>query len=283
MVGFRGGLNAALVVSGVLLFGAIVQGAMPQEASAQDERRSPLFVEKSLPAAPFETEPVVSVMEAVSEAIEVTPTTNEEAAAAAMATVMEALNADGVEMETASLDADSEQMQPVPGATDLFGLESAGLEISNSAPDVQLPFDSVALNLATTSAAFSVNSDSVPALRAALNSENPLTQLYAADALWMLTGDSDLVLPTLMEAAVSGEEEAQDLAIAAIAQMGKEALPAVPLLNDLAGDTRTRRIAADAIAVINSEDRPSTLLGIIARESRRILIPRTFRAIGHLF
>jgi len=40
-----------------------------------------------------------------------------------------------------------------------------------------------------------------------------------------------------------------------------------------------RRTAQDALNLVRSEHRPATVLGIIARESRRVLIPPTIRAI----
>lgn len=218
----------------------------------------------------------------------------------AMLELLEALNTDGISIEAiAPIETDTIKTEtaevsatetnvieepPVadptvqPTASALSGLESAS--INDTALAEPATRDLSAVNIHTN-----VDPDAVPALRASLNSDSALTRLYAADALWTLTGDRDLILPTLMTAAVDGDTQAQELAIAAIAQLGKEALPAVPILNDLSSDrnSRTRQIAQDALAIVRSERRSSTVLGIIARESRQRLVPAAFRAITNLF
>lgn len=134
--------------------------------------------------------------------------------------------------------------------------------------------------------AFAVESDSVPALKAALNSGNKLTQLYAADALWTLTGDSNLVLPTLISAAASDNFQIRNLATSGLAYLGRRALPAVPALNRLLGENNstTRTIAQATIDIIKSNNRPATTLGILARESRRLrIVPAAIRTIGRLW
>ena len=196
---------------------------------------------------------------------------------AAMQTLTEALAADGVTYLLISAEtqaADSAVKQP--GAEALNGLERVGIE--------RLAVASAGRNLPTTNAAFTVDTAAVPALTAALESDQALTQLYAADAIWTLTGDSNLVLPTLMEAAASDDTDIQELAVSALRQMGNEASPAVPVLIELLDkDSRTRLIAQDAIAVIRSENRSEAVLGIISRESRRRLLPAAIRAISNLW
>ena len=139
-------------------------------------------------------------------------------------------------------------------------------------------------DLAATGAAFTVDAASVPALQVALNSDQPLTQLYAADALWTLTGNSELVLPTLMQAAASKDADIQALAVAALGRMGDQASPAVPVLTELlTRNSRTRTIAQNALTVIKSGNPSRTMLGIIARESQRRLLPAAIRAISGLW
>lgn len=222
---------------------------------------------------------------------------------AAMLDLLEALNTDGISVEAIApiepnaiqesaiaeestvLEGSTEAAKPVdvepvkqPGASVLSGLETASINNTAFA-------EPVVRDLSAVNVPLNVDPSSVPALRAALNSDSALTRLYAADALWTLTGDRDLVLPTLMSAAVKGDTQAQRLAIRAIAQLGEDALPAVPILNTLIGDrdSRTRQIAQDALAIVRSERRSSTVLGIIVRESRRRLIPAAFRAITNLW
>ncbi|MGC1306375.1 MAG: hypothetical protein WA885_04040 [Phormidesmis sp.] len=172
------------------------------------------------------------------------------------------------------------------GALILSNLESASIEAS-------LPVETERLDLAATSDMFTVESDSMPALTTALNSDNVLTRLYAADALWTLTGNSepekvslrDRVLPILIEAAVSDNMQARELAVSGLAQLGEQALPAVPVLNQLVGarDSRTRRIAQNALTVVRSGNPAAAALGIVARESRRRLLPAAVRAITGLW
>ena len=198
---------------------------------------------------------------------------------AAMLEIARALDADGVEEVALPIaviqDEPVEAMAAVrlPGASALDGLEGASLETA-SGPMIER--DLVA-------SSFAVSAEDVPALTAALQSDSALTQLYAADTLWTLTGDRDLILPTLMEAAVNGDVQAQDMAIRAIAQMGEQALPAVPLLNRLAGSSRTRSLARNALTVVRSGNPSAAALGIIARESRRRIIPAALRAITGLW
>lgn len=201
---------------------------------------------------------------------------------AAIQALSEALETDGVtdllvtaESETAET-LEAAVVEKKPGAEALAGLESARMD--------GLAIEPAERNLVTGGAAFTVDAASVPALQAALNSDQALTQLYAADALWTLTGDSDLVLPTLMQAAASGDADIQALAVVALGQMGDQASPAVPVLTELLNrDSRTRAIARNALTVIRSGNPSSAMLGIIARESRRRVLPAALRAISGLW
>jgi len=175
-----------------------------------------------------------------------------------------AAEVDTVEVDMIALLPESKASEAIvmPGASDLDGLTSASLDLST------------------------LTTESIPALKTALDSDNDLTQLYAADALWTLTGDSELVLPTLISAAASENLSARQLATAAIAHLGKQALPALPVLNQLIGnsDARTRNIAQDTLSIITSNNRPATTLGIIRREVRRsIIMPAAVRAINYLW
>lgn len=208
-----------------------------------------------------------------SESIE-SEQTDTVASEAAMLMLTNALAADG--MTDLYISAESEAVKKQPGAEALSGLESVSLESLATAPNER--------NLQSAGAAFTVDAASVPALQAALTSDQALTQLYAADALWTLTGDSNLILPTLMQAAASEDPDIQSLAVTALQQMGNEASPAVPVLIELLDrDSQTRLIAQDALTVIRSENRSEAVLGIIARESQRRLLPAALRAISGLW
>ena len=199
---------------------------------------------------------------------------SEEESEAAVLEIAEIIMLDAHEVGSAEVDATevdalaslpetkAPEVVTLPGASALDGLTSASLDLST------------------------LTVESVPALKTALDSDNDLTQLYAADALWTLTGDSELVLPTLMSAAASDNLSTRQLATAAIAHLGRRALPAIPLLDQLISnsDSRTRNIAQDALSIITSSNRPETTLGIIRREVRRsILIPAAVRAVNYLW
>jgi hypothetical protein len=132
-----------------------------------------------------------------------------------------------------------------------------------------------------------IEADSVPALKAALNSDNTLTQLYAADALWTLTRDSDLVLPALISAATSGRFQTRELATLGLSYLGRQAIPAIPFLNRLLGDgdSRVRSLVQDTLEIVGSNNRPATTLGILARESsqRQGIIPTALNVLTRLW
>lgn len=166
-----------------------------------------------------------------------------------------------------------------PGADALGEPMSVGIE-------TQIPVEIEAVDWVAIAASFRAQPNTLPALTTALKSEDELTRLYAADALWSLTGDSDLVLPTLISAAESENTDTRELALMALAQLGEEALPAIPMLRDIVGerDSRTYQIAQDVLQVVQSDNRPATVLGIIAREADRMGgFSALFKAISNLW
>ena len=204
------------------------------------------------------------IPEVLPEALEVLNVAEDETVPAANSEAIEAqiISGDISEEDSEAAMLEIADAIAMPGASALDGLTSASLDLST------------------------LTAESVPALKTALNSDNDLTQLYAADALWTLTGDSELVLPTLISAAASNNLSTRQLATAAIAHLGQRALPAIPVLNQLIGssDSRTRSLAQDTLSIITSNNRPTTTLGIIRREVRRsILVPAAIRAINYLW
>ena len=198
-----------------------------------------------------------------------------------MLTLNEALNADGVADIFATAESEAAEIveaavEQKPGSEALVGLEGADMN--------GLMVELAERDLVTAEAAFTVDTASVPALQAALNSDQALTKLYAADALWTLTRDSELVLPTLMQAAASRDADIQALAVAALGRMGDQASPAVPVLTELLKrGSRTRTIAQSALTVIRSGNPSGAVLGIITRESQRRFLPAALRAISGLW
>jgi HEAT repeat protein len=144
----------------------------------------------------------------------------------------------------------------------------------------------VSVNQAVASTLLKIGPQSVPALSEALRSDNTLTRLYAADALWTLTENRDLVLPTLVAAAASNDFQTRELATLGIAYLGRQALPAVPFLNRLLGnsDSRTRNIARTALEIVGNNNRPSSNLGILEDQPRGLnAVPAVVEAITRLW
>lgn len=222
------------------------------------------------------------------------PTDSAENSEVAMAELVEALNADMDEIQAIAQPAEaivaqtSEPTEVVtaevvtaaapalPGAAAIGELTSASLANSLLSND---PLSDDPLS--------AIEADSVPALKAALNSDNTLTQLYAADALWTLTRDSDLVLPALISAATSGSFQTRELATLGLSYLGRQAIPAIPFLNRLLGDgdSRVRSIVQDTLAIVGSNNQPATTLGILARESsqRQGIIPTALSVLTRLW
>lgn len=271
--------NAAPAFSQVSALDRLLEQAELSDVAESSDADKPtateqIAIEQAVIERQLDTEPSVSnsAMESVEDAAE---------SEAAILMLTEALAADGVTDLFVSAEAEALTAKTKrPGAEALSGLESVSIESFS----IERATGSNGRDLLAAGDTFTVDAASVPALRAALGSDQALAQLYAADALWTLTGDSNLVLPTLMEAAASDDADIQELAVLALKQMGDEASPAVPVLVELLDkDSKTRLIAQDALTVINSENRSEAVLGIIARESQRRLLPAALRAIGGLW
>ena len=196
--------------------------------------------------------------------------------------------------EVVSVQADAIQASivaiPQPGASALGSFEGAKLEAT--------PFNAAELNLSavattiTVEPAIAPNNETINALVAQLNNElnnelnstDALTRLQAADAIWTLTGDRALILPTLTAATTSEDAQIRELANSVIAQITEQTLSDVPVVGKLLDqNAQTRQIAQDAFTVVRSENRSSAILGIVARESRKRLLPRALRVITDLF
>ena len=168
----------------------------------------------------------------------------------------------------------------VPALSDLLADNAASTVAKQTAATV---ISDIGLSTAVSEAVLQV---AVPTLSAALSQDNAVTQLYAADALWTLTENRDLVLPTLVTVAASSDHKARDLAALGLAHLGRQILPAVPLLNQVIGspEPSPRNIVQTALGVaVNSS--PVSALGIIARESPRLLrrVPAVVRAVTRLW
>ncbi len=223
------------------------------------------------------------LVEATAEAI-TEPTADSEMA---MTSVAEALRSDITELQATAPITPSATEVADPPASDEISSATASI----TPPTTVTETDSAAIaGLLETASLESklgrIEADSVPALRAALNSDHALTQLYAADTLWTLTSDRDLILPTLISVAAGSNLQTRELATAALGYLGRQALPAVPFLNRLLreNNAQTQAIAQTALEAINSNNRPATTLGILTQASRRQgVLPTVVRALNRLW
>ncbi len=130
-----------------------------------------------------------------------------------------------------------------------------------------------------------IGQPSVPSLTAALSSDNMLTRLYAADALWRLTKDSNLILPTLVSVLGSGNVEARELAALGLTYLGRQALPALPAVRNLLGSDNNRivTIARLATLILNNND-PAPDLGLLISEPESLnSVPAIVGAVSRLW
>ncbi len=93
----------------------------------------------------------------------------------------------------------------------------------------------------------------VPALKEALNSQNPWLPTIAARALYKITGEPQQALPGLVASLSQADDETCFLAIFVLSEMGTNAQPAIPALERL--ETRNLKIRSatmDALRKIRS-------------------------------
>ncbi len=131
-----------------------------------------------------------------------------------------------------------------------------------------------------------IGPESVPVLTAALTSGNALTRLYAADALWTLTQDSSLILPTLVSLLSTGDVKTRELATLGLTYLGRQALPAVPALRQLVGSNNQRLVSAAQLAllILNNNNNPAATLGLLLTDTQTpSSVPAVFEAISRLW
>ncbi len=131
-----------------------------------------------------------------------------------------------------------------------------------------------------------IGRQSVPGLTEALNSDDTLTRLYAADAIWILTEDSSLILPTLVSALSDGSIETRELAALGLTYLGRKATPALPNLRGLLGEDNDRLvdIASLALLIISNREAPQPNLGFLKTDAERTdSVPAIVEAVSQLW
>ena len=159
--------------------------------------------------------------------------------------------------------------------------------------DVAIPALSKALlgedsgvNQTVASSLSKIGQQSVPGLTEALNSDDMLTRLYAADALWTLTQDSGLILPTLVSALSDGSVETRELAALGLTYLGRQAEPALPDLRGLLGEDNDRLvdIANLAILILGNRNAPQPDLGFLRTDADKAdSLPAIVEAVSQLW
>ena len=131
-----------------------------------------------------------------------------------------------------------------------------------------------------------IGQQSVPGLTEALNSDDALTRLYAADAIWTLTQDSSLILPTLVSSLSDGNVETRELAALGLTYLGNQALPAIPALQRLLGSDNNRllNIAQLALLILNNKNEPAPNLSILNTEPENLnSLPAVVEVVSQLW
>jgi HEAT repeat protein len=131
-----------------------------------------------------------------------------------------------------------------------------------------------------------IGQQSVPGLTEALDSDNTLTRLYAADAIWTLTKDSSLILPTLVSVLSEGDVETRELAALGLTYLGRQALPAVPAVRNLMRNDNRRavNIAQLALMILNNKNEPAPNLGLLTAEPEELnSVPAVVEAVSLLW
>ena len=114
-----------------------------------------------------------------------------------------------------------------------------------------------------------IGDQAAPTLKDQLNSEDTLTRLYAADAVWRLTEDSTQILPTLVAVLSDGDVKNRELAALGLTYLGRQALPAVPAVRELVTNSNNQRyftMARLALLILNNRNAPADTLGLLVEQ-----------------
>ena len=131
-----------------------------------------------------------------------------------------------------------------------------------------------------------IGQQSTPGLTEALNSDDLVTRLYAADALWTLTKDTGLILPTIVSVLSEGDVESQELAALALTYLGREAAPALPDLRGLLGSNNDRivNIVQLSLLILNNNNAAAPDLGFLRTDAEKTdSIPAIVEVVSQLW
>ena len=144
------------------------------------------------------------------------------------------------------------------------------------------------LTQSVISSLLKIGDQATPTLKEQLNSENTLTRLYAADAVWRITEDSKEILPTLVAVLSDGDVKNRELAALALTYLGRQALPAVPEVRRIVNNGDNQRyfaMARLALLILNNRNAPADTLGLLVepKEIDGNSVPAIYEAVSRVW
>ena len=144
------------------------------------------------------------------------------------------------------------------------------------------------LTQSVISSLLKIGDQATPTLKEQLNSEDTLTRLYAADAVWRVTEDSKEILPTLVAVLSDGDVKNRELAALALTYLGRQALPAVPEVRRIVNNSDNQRyfaMARLALLILNNRNAPADTLGLLVepKEIDGTSVPAIYEAVSRVW
>ncbi len=133
-----------------------------------------------------------------------------------------------------------------------------------------------------------IGDQATPTLKEQLNSENTLTRLYAADAVWRITEDSSEILPTLVAVLSDGDVKNRELAALGLTYLGRQALPAVPAVQSLVNNRDNQRyltMARLALLILGNRNDAADTLGLLTepKQVEENSVPAIYEAVSRVW
>ena len=133
-----------------------------------------------------------------------------------------------------------------------------------------------------------IGDQATPTLKEQLNSDDTITRLYAADAVWRITEDSSEILPTLIAVLSDGDVKDRELAALGLTYLGRQALPAVPAIQELVNNRDNQRyltMARLALLILGNRNDASDTLGLLTEPqiAEENSIPAIYEAVSRVW
>ena len=133
-----------------------------------------------------------------------------------------------------------------------------------------------------------IGDQATPTLKEQLNSDDTITRLYAADAVWRITEDSSEILPTLVAVLSDGDVEDRELAALGLTYLGRQALPAVPAIQKLVNNRDNQRyvtMARLALLILGNRNDAADTLGLLKEPgvAEENSVPAIYEAVSRVW